>query len=224
LREDDLVERADASYGNDVAVLAQRREAAEHLRTHRLHVFCPKAPNPAREADSLQKTALLPAADRVLVDPQLSGGLSDLHQLRHVTRVGDKSENVNMREMVDFLRPIRFHLNDLAAHQAFLPLRPGEHERGPGEGVGEFAARLGVSQPKLSTPEGFADLDAVVNEFLVEARHQECCRPILNRPLRRDDGSASGNQQRRTHRGHLIGKVRHVQLRRLTRGQHRNPG
>jgi len=96
------VDRAGAGHGDNVVVLAQRREAAEHLRAHRLHVLGPEAPDPAREPDGLQKTALLPAANRVLVDPQRSGGLADLHQLCHAVRVGHKGENVNMGEMVDF--------------------------------------------------------------------------------------------------------------------------
>src|SRR6185436_8573706 len=102
-------------------------------------------------------------------------------------------------------------------------LCPGEYKWSPEEGVGEFSAWLGIPQPELGTPKSLADVKAVVDELLIEAGHQKRCRPILNRPLRRDDRGASGDQQRRAHRGHLIGKVRHVELRRLACGQHRNP-
>jgi hypothetical protein len=97
-----LVDRAGARHRDDILILAQRREAAEHLLPHCLHVLSTETPHPTWEPHRAQKPALLPTADRVLVDLQCSGGLSDLHQLRHAVRIGERGENVNVSEMVDF--------------------------------------------------------------------------------------------------------------------------
>src|SRR3954453_20059610 len=78
-----LVDRPYALDGDHVVVLAQRGEAAEHLLAHCLDVLGPEASHATGQPHRLEKSTLLPAADRVLVDAERLSALPDLHQLCH---------------------------------------------------------------------------------------------------------------------------------------------
>jgi hypothetical protein len=84
----------------DVPVGTQWREPTEHLLAHGLDILGAKAPNAARQPDSVQQTSFLPASHGVLVNPERAGDLSDLHELRHLCSfphitLGHVSQNVN---------------------------------------------------------------------------------------------------------------------------------
>src|SRR4051812_2624208 len=74
---DGSVDRTGARDGDDVVLLAQRREPAEHFGAHRLDVLRSEAADAAWQPDRLQQPAFLPAADRVLMHAEGPGDFTD---------------------------------------------------------------------------------------------------------------------------------------------------